>query len=894
MPPLTSRVIRGSLATTDHEPIIRLDAQQGELICIDKVQARNEIGYMRIPDLTTGEIRFTLQAGIRDEGGAFTDQTAECNSAALGDVTVLRAAPASGDAFYLGWDKKFSRVEWGGAGGPAGNTVVLEYWNGAWTALGGITDDTSDMDTDGRITWTVPADWVTTTINGQGPFYYIRQRWSSVAGGGPVTMDLLDMGDQILGIFDSNVRVCDQYYDQLNPSAPSDAIYVAAAADHGGNPTIQFMTLDPTTGDITLPVQVDILASILNTGNGWGSRVSTVEGGNNLSVCRAASGRIYICYNDPRQDIDFGVAWMSDQTTAPYTSFTNIARPNLLAADRPDRIRLLPDPDAADPEDILCVNQDVTNEFVGVQRYDQSLNAWGAPVKATGADGLMGASENVNQKRATVFQDAIGDIYLAVTNENGSSTYHSASGIIIRAFKWDNSAGTWSELNGGSPIYPSGVGHGVVALAKLPSNGQLVLVYSTGNDVSPPPGNPVEGFESLDDGATWQAMTQIDDGTGFNRFGAFWIAPPTANSGDNFIFGYSGGAGDFDLNYLNSPIEVTAPDPPPPPPPEGVPVATLCDFGYEFDELIDPAGIVFRLSDGLGKHLLVESGTGLPPINYLTQRAPYVDGEQLFDYRLQARSVRQTYRHRGKNRSDRWRLYGFLIDALRPNRQVAPWQVVQTLRLRKYLPDGSRWDLNVMPDLAPMGQRRSAGWDEWSLQEAIRFIAFDPVYFDPDQTVVTLTDSDEQLEFGDDAQGIDGGVDFEPGERIWFGGGLTATVVYDGNWFAQPVIEITGPVTDPIITNDSIVERIALDYAIEAGEVVTIDTREASRSVVSGLVGSITGLTLNPSTLATFRLEPEPTAPGGENPIRLFGTDIVEGQTAVTVRYQRRKIALGQ
>jgi hypothetical protein len=330
-----------------------------------------------------------------------------------------------------------------------------------------------------------------------------------------------------------------------------------------------------------------------------------------------------------------------------------------------------------------------------------------------------------------------------------------------------------------------------------------------------------------------------------------------------------------------------------PTPAEGPPVALLCDFGYEFDEIIDPAGNVFRLSDGVGKFLLVESGTGLPPVRYIAQRAPYLDGEQLFDYRLQTRSVRQNYRWRGKNRADRWSLYGFLLNAIRPNRQVSPWQKVQPLRLRKYLPDGSRWDLNVMPDLASFGQRQRPGWDEWSLQEPIRFVAFDPAYFDPDETVVTLSDDDAQLEVGDAAQGIAGGLDFEPGERIWFGGGLTATVVYDGNWFAFPVIEITGPITDPIITNDSIVERIALDYAIEAGEVVTIDTREGSRSVVSGLVGSITGLTINPSTLATFRLEAEPTAPGGQNPIRIFGTDITDA-TAVTVRYQRRKIALGQ
>jgi hypothetical protein len=320
----------------------------------------------------------------------------------------------------------------------------------------------------------------------------------------------------------------------------------------------------------------------------------------------------------------------------------------------------------------------------------------------------------------------------------------------------------------------------------------------------------------------------------------------------------------------------------------------LCDFGVEFDEILDPTDRAFRLSDRLAKHLMIEAGTGIPPIRYLTQRAPYLDGEQLFDYRLDARAVRQTYRWRGQHRLDRWQLYGFLLNAIRPNRQVSPWQIVQPLRLRKYLPDGSRWDLHVMPDLAAFGQRQRPGWDEWSLEEPIRFVAHDPVYFDPDETVAVLNNLDEQLTLSDPGQVFVGGMDFEPTERIWFGGGLQTLVVYDGNWFAQPVIELTGPIVNPILTNDAIQERIGLDYTLAAGEVVTIDTRDASRSIVSGLNGSITGLATNPSALATFRLEPEPTAVRGENPIRLFGTGQQEGTTSVTVRYHRRKIALGQ
>ena len=64
--------------------------------------------------------------------------------------------------------------------------LVWEYWNGAWTALSGVTDGTSGFTSTGLayVSWTLPGDWATTTINSQGPYYYVRARVGAASPSG--------------------------------------------------------------------------------------------------------------------------------------------------------------------------------------------------------------------------------------------------------------------------------------------------------------------------------------------------------------------------------------------------------------------------------------------------------------------------------------------------------------------------------------------------------------------------------------------------------------------------------------------------------------------------------------------------------------------------------------
>lgn len=132
-----------------------------------------------------------LDAAISDDGGVFTDETTDANSAAAADVTLSPAVPAENDAFYVGSSYEFGGVIVNISTAQVGGTVVWEYYNGTtWVDLSvahNLTDNSSGF-TAGTATYNVtfdePTDWATTTVNSQGPFYYVRARQTAAATSG--------------------------------------------------------------------------------------------------------------------------------------------------------------------------------------------------------------------------------------------------------------------------------------------------------------------------------------------------------------------------------------------------------------------------------------------------------------------------------------------------------------------------------------------------------------------------------------------------------------------------------------------------------------------------------------------------------------------------------------
>ncbi len=130
-----------------------------------------------------------VSAGIHEDnsGSSFTDETTDCNDLGGGDVAVFPAAgDDTDDAFYIGQSSPFRNVfvdiSTQGAGDAIAAETVWEYYNGtAWVSL----NISSTVDTLANFTGATgakqmqflqPTDWAQTTINAQGPFFYIRLR----------------------------------------------------------------------------------------------------------------------------------------------------------------------------------------------------------------------------------------------------------------------------------------------------------------------------------------------------------------------------------------------------------------------------------------------------------------------------------------------------------------------------------------------------------------------------------------------------------------------------------------------------------------------------------------------------------------------------------------------
>lgn len=120
-----------------------------------------------------------VSAAIAEDGGVFVDETTEANEATDDDLTLFPAVPvAAVDRYNIGAAAPFGRVDIDvSTVGTGTYTVVWEYFNGTiWVALSDVVDGTGGFKVANRqsLSFTVPLDWAATTINTQGPFFYIR------------------------------------------------------------------------------------------------------------------------------------------------------------------------------------------------------------------------------------------------------------------------------------------------------------------------------------------------------------------------------------------------------------------------------------------------------------------------------------------------------------------------------------------------------------------------------------------------------------------------------------------------------------------------------------------------------------------------------------------------
>jgi hypothetical protein len=149
-------------------------------ISSDALNTLVQRGGTDIPNMP-GTNRIVVKGAAQDDGGVFTNYTAQAQSSTASDVPLLPSSPAVSDAFYFGFDIPAGMttidIDQAGVGTWA---VTWEYYNGSgWTALSGVDDRTSAFSVLGRniVTWTVPADWEASTVVTISA-YWVRARVS--------------------------------------------------------------------------------------------------------------------------------------------------------------------------------------------------------------------------------------------------------------------------------------------------------------------------------------------------------------------------------------------------------------------------------------------------------------------------------------------------------------------------------------------------------------------------------------------------------------------------------------------------------------------------------------------------------------------------------------------
>ncbi len=153
-------------------------------------------------------------------------------------------------------------------------------------------------------------------------------------------------------------------------------------------------------------------------------------------------------------------------------------------------------------------------------------------------------------------------------------------------------------------------------------------------------------------------------------------------------------------------------------------------------------------------------------------------------------------------------------------------------------------------------------------REALRFVANDPCWYSD----VELTHT------WDTSMTAVGALTFDGTAGAWFGAssglgqwlfnisyvGQGNDIYYWGTVRARPTITITGPAENPYIENTTTGTYIRMEYTVDAGEIVTIDTlaltvtNNSDENLLPYCIGD----------LATFGLEPAPQAPNRINNVR--------------------------
>lgn len=280
---------------------------------------------------------------------------------------------------------------------------------------------------------------------------------------------------------------------------------------------------------------------------------------------------------------------------------------------------------------------------------------------------------------------------------------------------------------------------------------------------------------------------------------------------------------------------------------------------------IAPDGVEYMLSAPV--FVLQEDGLGMPPIEYVTQRGPAQHGETVKNFFLRPRIIQLIIRRSGCSRVEYWNIRNALLGILRPGRVGA----TNSGTLRKFLANGGVRDLLVFTSEGPgFPSHNPDQWDQWSIQDTIRFTAYDPIARDPHLRTIAFQSGV-----------IPGTFPITFPYVIVSGFGTVANVTNAGTWDSAPSIVIAGPIVSPTLRNLTTNEQLVLNYTVPAGRSVTYDLTYGNKTVFQDDGVNLIGYVSTDSDLGTFHLKP------GTNSIQVSGSGTTVASSITLQWYDR-------
>lgn len=262
-------------------------------------------------------------------------------------------------------------------------------------------------------------------------------------------------------------------------------------------------------------------------------------------------------------------------------------------------------------------------------------------------------------------------------------------------------------------------------------------------------------------------------------------------------------------------------------------------------------------------------GFGPLPVEHVTERGVFQDGETFRDARADARAIALAIDVCGDSVAETWENVGRLYRFLGP--------VLQGCYLVSTLPDGQVREI-VGRYVGVVEAAHDADESPFVQRVVVPFRCADPAFYASTATLWVYDVAQGAASWG-----------YPLGFPSGFGISeidLVEARVYEGTLPAYPVITIEGPASGVVIANEATAEALDLaakGYVIGVDEVVTIDTRPAHKSVMSSVNGNIIDKLSDDSSLGSFHIAPDPEVAEGRNTMRIV---LADGTNATRVQFQ--------